>query len=422
MRKLVALVLSALACAIASPVPAAASGARVVYPTGLAASDVPQVQAAVNAGGSILLKASDANGVPAAFEFGSGSVRLNNDVAISGETVNRSMTTVRHGRFPFRTNFSHPVHSSFSGIHFDSPRSTAVFVGTSTGFSFTDNLITDVVGLPAFGLLKGQAVWVTDSGFKNHITGTITIANNVVERVHADLSYGVALASFDADATITGNTFIDTKDTGVLVVYNSKPVVIEGNSIAGGAPEQGFTSVGNGILVGQGTGAFTIRRNTVVSDNPLADGIALSGDLIPGHIPGSSLVEKNSVTMRGSQFGGITVYGEVQASLIANNHVDGDGAYALDITPIFGNEICDGTTFRGNNISGFNASVADVFLDVNAYNTVLRGHSGIVIDNGTNNRITGFTPMGGDRNHALDSTKDAMRQLELDTSGPSDDA
>ncbi|UCG59900.1 MAG: hypothetical protein JSU70_10340, partial [Phycisphaerales bacterium] len=41
-----------------------------VYPTGNAAHDVPNVQAAVDLGGAVLLKATDASGNPQCFNFG----------------------------------------------------------------------------------------------------------------------------------------------------------------------------------------------------------------------------------------------------------------------------------------------------------------------------------------------------------------
>lgn len=417
MRKVVTLLLVGFACAFANPTWAVAASqpnpGQVIYPTGSSATDLSNVQTAVNSGGAILLKAASASGTPTAFEFDSGRVRLTNDVAITGETLNGNMTTIRHGFLAFRSQFGLRADVSIRGIHFDSPRSAAVLITWSRGFDFSDNVVTDVVGTPAFpGFTKGQAVWVTEGTIVGAIVGQITIVNNVVERVYADLSYGVALARLDAEATIIGNTFRDTKDTGILAVKSSRLTTIEDNTIVGGPPDPGFNSSGNGIFTGQGQGGYLIRRNTVVTDNPLADGISLSGLIdLPAEVPASSVVEHNSVTMHGSQFGGITIYGTVQPSLIASNRVEGDGAYALDISPIFGDEVCDGTVFRGNNISHFQASVADVFLDTVAHDTVFVGHSGIVVDNGFNNRITGFSSLAGGVGSAMQAAHEQKRQF-----------
>ena len=123
------------------------------------------------------------------------------------------------------------------------------------------------------------------------------------------------------------------------------------------------------------------------------------------------MVEKNDVTMHGSLFGGITIYGQVAPSLIANNNVAGDGAYALDISPFVGDEVTESTVFRGNNVSHFHSTIADVFLDYVARDTVLVGNSGTVIDNGADNRITGFTPMRGGAGPEIQAAQQQKREL-----------
>jgi hypothetical protein len=364
----------------------------VVVPTGQFPADVQNVQAALDAGGEVLLRAADAAGVPTAFNFGAfGAATLSSSVTVVGEVVNGHMTTIRGGFAPFRAMPFAPVRSAFHGIRFDGPRSTAVFLNFSSGFEFTGNVVTDVIGTPYFGLTKGQAVWITAA--PGHVTGSVKISGNVVERVFADLSYGVAIAGFDATAEIGDNTFRDTRDTGILVVGGSQTVSIENNLVVpGAAPYPGFFSVGNGIFVGQGKGAFRIRRNTVVCGNPFADGIALSGHIAaPDAVPASSVVEHNHVTMQGSMFGAITVYGQIDPSLIANNLVRGDGAFAMQVAAAFGNEQTRAVVFRGNNIADFKSSVANVFLDTITHENVLVGHSGTVVDLGVANRITGFT-------------------------------
>lgn len=386
----------------------------IVYPTGTFPTDVLNVQTAVTSGGTVLLKAADAAGVPQRFEFGmNGRVFTFTDVTILGETVAGAMTTIHGGNQPIHSAFS-PVRSAVRGIHFDGPQSAAVRLFFSSGFEFSNNVVTDVIGTPFGPFTKGQAVWINEA-FLGAVTGPILIANNVVERVFADLSYGVALAGFDGPVRIAGNVFRDTKDTGILVVGGSQPIAIENNVVQGGAPFPGFSSVGNGIFAGLGAGPVYIRGNTVVCDNPFADGIALAGVIdfirVPNEVPASSVIEKNDVTMHGSLFGGITIYGEVSPSLVANNKVSGDGAYALDIVPFFGDEISAGTVFRGNNIAKFQSTVADVFLDYVARNTVLVGNAGTVIDYGAGNRITGFTHGAAHFGPQIQAAQQRKRQL-----------
>jgi hypothetical protein len=373
---------------------ATGSAEQVVFPTGQFPQDVQNVQAALDGGGRVLLKAVDVSGVPTPFEFATtGAAFLSSDVTVVGETVANAMTTIHGGLAPFRSTAFVPVRSAFHGLHFDGPRSTAVFLNFSAGLDFSGNVVTDVIGAPyVFGLTKGQAVWITAA--PGNVTGTVTIAGNAVERVYADLSYGVAIAGFDATARIADNRFHDTRDTAILVVDGSQTIWIEDNLVVpGAAPYPGFFSLGNGIFVGQGAGAAYIRRNTVVCGNPFADGIALSGHTaLPNKVPASSVVEHNDVTMHDSLFGAITIYGQIDPALIANNQVRGDGAHALQIAAAFGNERTRGVVFRGNNLAGFASTVADVFLDSISYETVLVGHSGTVVDLGTDNRITGFAP------------------------------
>ncbi|MEO8678526.1 MAG: hypothetical protein ABI665_05740 [Vicinamibacterales bacterium] len=391
----------------------------VVYPVGAFPQDVLNVQAAVDGGGNVLLKSTDSAGAPTPFEFGTGRVFLTQDVSINGETVNGLMTTIHRGVQPFRSVFGLPVTSAIQGIHFDGPVSAAVFLGFSRGFQFRGNLVSDVVGARFGGQTKGQAVWVTEGVVPGGVSGTIVIADNVVERVFADLSYGVAFAVWDASTEITRNVFRDVKDTGILAVGGSQPISIVDNVVLGGAPYPGFFSVGNGIVAGLGAGAIYIARNTVVCDNPFADGIAIEGVVdfnpalggLPNEVPASAVVEKNDVTMHGSLFGGITIYGQLTSSLISNNQVAGDGGFAFGILPFFGDEVADGTVYRGNNISRFHASDADVFLDYTAQDTVFVGRAGTLVDFGAGNRITGFTNMAGGAGPSIRAAQQQKRTL-----------
>src|SRR5438445_10092976 len=71
----------------------------IVYPTGVFPTDVQNVQAAVDLGGTVLLKSVNATGDTAAFNFGTPRcfpdrfVSLSTDVNIVGERVGPHMTT-----------------------------------------------------------------------------------------------------------------------------------------------------------------------------------------------------------------------------------------------------------------------------------------------------------------------------------------
>jgi hypothetical protein len=83
---------------------------------------------------------------------------------------------------------------------------------------------------------------------------------------------------------------------------------------------------------------------------------------------------------------------------VRRNRIDGDGAHALQITAgLFPEEESHSNTFARNRIDGFASAVSDVFLDVNAIDTVLWCQEGSLIDLGTGTRIVPCDDAGVDR-------------------------
>src|SRR5437588_9231449 len=83
----------------------AAAPVSVVLPTGSYPLDVQNVQAALDGGGVILLKASDATGIPTAFNFGpsglaGGWVEFHVDAELTGERLPGAETTIEGGWYP----------------------------------------------------------------------------------------------------------------------------------------------------------------------------------------------------------------------------------------------------------------------------------------------------------------------------------
>lgn len=371
----------------------------VVYPTGLYPADVQAVQAAVVAGGMVRLKPVNLAGDPTAFNFGPpvpgpGGVELTSDVQIRGETRRGAMTTIRGGNAPFRGFV--PVTSTISGIWFDGPRLAAVYMESSSGTEISDNVITDVVGVPWFlDNRKGQGVWIQGLG---PVTGTITIARNTIVDVDAEDGLGLAIANVEADVSVLKNDIRGVNAWGVLVFVHAGRVWIEGNAVVPG-PERfpGIYSIGNGIQVGPHWGAFSPRpipepsgpvhilNNRIVAENPNADGILVFGWQEP--LDGS-IVSGNRVTMGGSLFGGITFFDNVSRALLSGNEIRGSGAYAIDVIgfPEVPNR---GNVIAGNHVASFDAVVADVFLDDSTVDTLVAGCHGTVVDLGLNNRVIG---------------------------------
>jgi hypothetical protein len=376
---------------------------EVVHPTGVFPDDVHNVQSAVDQGGTILLKATDADGMPAAFNFGpatvdGGGVNLTNDVILQGETVAGHMTTIDGGNTPFLGVWT--VNSAFHEIHFNGPRLAAVRLVISTGFEFTHCWVHAVVGAPVFPELKGQAVWA--NGPPGGITGALRITDNLIHDTHAEVGYGLAIFGYDAEAIIARNVIFGANTIGILVGLNSQPARIEHNLVAPGPERFPVNSAGNGIagvIPTAPTGTYHIAHNVVVCKNPLADGIYLAGEsdeFIEAPIV-NSVIEKNDVEMIDSVFGAITLYGAVWNCTVRDNKIRGTGAYGLGTAAPFLGGPAANNAFYGNNLSHFHAVVpsfdrgdmADVFLDVHTQDTVVRGRVRSVIDLGVNNQISG---------------------------------
>ena len=125
------------------------SGAAV-YPTGSFPLDVQNVQTAIDGGGAIVLKATDANGQPTAFNFGpadpsGGGVNITTNVRIRGERTGQHATTINGGYIPILC--ANPVKSLIANIDFEGPLAAAIMLTSSNGTDIIGNQIDDVVGI-----------------------------------------------------------------------------------------------------------------------------------------------------------------------------------------------------------------------------------------------------------------------------------
>ena len=369
---------------------------QAVHPTGIFPGDVLVVQAAVDAGGVVILKATDTFGNPKAFNFGptapgSGAVLLTRDVTILGETVVNQMTTIQGGHFPFQANA--PIHSKIHGIHFNEPLQGAVLLNASLGTEISGNRISDVVGILSDGVTFGHGIIV--SGFPNpaNITGEVVIADNIINGVHAHVGWGIAISWQDAAAKIARNQVYGHNYEGILVARHTKLAQIVDNVVVPGPPQDPNVTLGNGIDCADSFGgSCLIARNTVICENPEADGILAVGN--PANPVNNSVIEGNDITMHHSVFAGISFYGDVSHTFVRANKITGNGAFALQVARFPEGGTALSNTFAGNNIAQFEADIADVFLDVTSTKTMINGYSGTVIDLGVENLITGFTKRG----------------------------
>ena len=382
----------------------------VVYPTGSYPADVQAVQAAVDGGGRVLLKAVNEAGEPAAFDFGpsdpdsGGLVELTGDVDIRGETlwpsrttvgerVGSHMTTVRGGLRPY-FGVDPTVKSKIRGINFEGPLFAAIFIIGSAGSEIIGNRISGVVMLAD----NGSTGIGFDGGNDRDgaITGRVRVVGNVIEdTIDTDpiAPTAGAITIFTTATTeveIARNVVNNVPGQGIFVAQPRGLVRIEENVLVPGADPTGFL-FGNGIVIVGGRGAvYRVKQNEIRCENPQADGILFFGfgdDRLAGAIV-APVVTKNRVVMHDSLFGGVSLYGSVSHAFVAGNEIEGNGAYALQIAEGFPDDIASDNIFLGNNVSRFTSSVADVFFGTNTRENLVVGHCRSVIDLGVDNQVT----------------------------------
>jgi hypothetical protein len=133
-----------------------------------------------------------------------------------------------------------------------------------------------------------------------------------------------------------------------------------------------------------------------------------------------STVRHNRVVLDGSDFGGISLFGGGTSNYLAQNQVEGSGAYALGLVSDFfaPDGVATENSFAGNQISLFSprdsavyGTGAGVFFDTHSQANILVGHSGTVKDLGQGNFVTGTVQGGPSPGHALSDALAAKREL-----------
>lgn len=355
----------------------------VVYPMGIYPSDVATVQAALDRGGTVILKAVNVGGIPTPFNFGTGvgvgqssGVFLNKDVSIRGERAGSSQTTILGGFLPILG--LQPVKSAIQGIAFENSIWTAITIGASTGSVITDNTFHNVVPVRVrvpSGRIITFAQAIGFSGYNSSvpapdlITGHVVLARNTIDGARAIFSNGIQFDSFNADAEIVGNNITnvndDTTETGygILVIRAANRVTIAGNVIAPG-PTQNFGA--GGIFIGGNREArYVVTANTVRVVSTFPDGIDITGGGTTGTVEAS--VVANSVSLNGTFSFGIFLWDLVTKTKVAANSIEGQGMFAMGISTFgFNTNIANLNSFLGNDPRNFVANQADLFYDTNA--------------------------------------------------------
>ncbi|HEX5042139.1 MAG TPA: right-handed parallel beta-helix repeat-containing protein [Candidatus Polarisedimenticolaceae bacterium] len=389
----------------------------LVYPTGDPAQDVPAVQAAVDEGGTVLLKAVDVNGIPQAFDFGEypvgavdwdepglGSVALGtsgdlvillagnaaylfsvgNDVHLLGEAVGEARTTIRGGTVPIR-NFV-PIGPSgnlvfglgkltVEGIRFLEPAFQAVYLAQFGGVPEVRELVAEL-GLDVAIEVRGNAfvdpkpaitwMWLAQAAMADGPAGQARIEDN--EALFTPGRFTAEQRRYENDHNmgqrpelLEGLSITDLHAAGEL----------SGNHVVG--PQVGLhvwlggsdaVRIGdNHVELGpigfygiacEANHAYVLERNTVIAAGRFPDGISLwASDPTLGI--NHSILRHNRVVLDGSDFGGITLYTGGSANQFLQNTVEGSGAYAVGLASPFlpAQFFARDNLLRGNQISQF---------------------------------------------------------------------
>ena len=364
----------------------------VVYPTGNYPADVQNIQAAVDLGGTVLLKMQNTAGVATAFNFGPpvvgpGFVVLHSDIELIGEQLHSTMTTIEGGYVPVRGGFL-PIKAAVRGIAFVGPLRHALFFNH---FANDIEIIGHRVSHPIGVFLTGIGTFSEAMS----VSGGRTVINyNVIEEIDAELGIGIEQCCSTESVEIVGNQVTGVNTIAIESSQNHATVSITDNLAHPGRERYPNYSVGEGIAL-EGTGSYYVARNDIMLENGNGVGIfAEGGDaLTDGPIEGA-VIEKNNIAVNAGIVG-IFLAGTVNDTYVGQNKIDGTIDFsAIVLSPFTAQDELGSNTIIGNNIARVRSGVADIFLDFLVHDTVVKGSSGSVIDFGTNNRITGFTKGG----------------------------
>ncbi len=377
----------------------------IVYPTGIYPDDVTRVQAALDRGGTVLLKAVTAAGVPSPFNFGTGlaagqssGVFLNKDVTLVGERIQSHRSTILGGFLPIQGLL--PTKSTIRGIDFESPIWDAITIGASSGSVITDNVFHNVVPVrvrvPSGAIITfAQAIGFSgydDSGpAPGLITGRLLVARNTIDGARAIFSNGIQFDSFSADAEIADNDIRNVNDdttetgSGIVIIRAEGRVSIVGNVIAPG-PTQNFGA--DGIFIDGNQGArYQVIGNTIRCVAPYADGIDVAGgDATTTTGTVDAEVVANSVSVNGEFAFGIFLWDLVTETKVKANSIEGAGTFALGISTYgFETNVASLNSFIANGLRNFVSNQADLFYDANTQNNKEIGFCRSVVDLGSGN-------------------------------------
>jgi len=383
--------------------------AVVVVGAGDPAVDIPAVQAAVDHGGTVVLKghfsfrapptkpvASSLARFPAAAE-----VSVSRSVTIVGADDGGEMPTIDGGTIPFYIEAPGAV-VRIRRIRFVTPIASAVFVYAVNGLQLASNRIE---GLQPFAGL-GEAISVSSTvsvpspsspGSPQNIAGRLSVVQNYIDAIGGtshDNTLGVTVFSAgvpgaEVEVDVSGNTIKNTTEPAInfrrivgraFITHN---VIVTG-SLAGNA-------LRNQAIRAANIGTYVIAQNSIDCGwaVPDAEGIGVFSQFAAWPVD-HAIVADNDVTMSapaGTAFtafsAGVGVYGFASDNVAERNTIRGHALAGLSL-PVFplppaAPASPQDNAFLRNRFVSFVPSVADIFVGQHSIGTRIVG-SGTVVD------------------------------------------
>jgi hypothetical protein len=337
-------------------------------------------------------------------------VTVSKNVVISGTPDDQGeLPTIEAGNWPFFID-AFGAHVTIQGLHFVHPKAGAIWVYAVSGLTISNCRIESVEPTAEFGtqanqtsaLSGGICVFgdpsppnMTRPGHPENFSGTLTIVNNDIDMgaPAGALALGIVMFAVgkapdqEVDLYVSGNNVRNVTEPAINFRVIGGRAHAERNVVTAGTVSSGNPDAIRVV----GFGSFLIAHNSIDCGwtNPGATGINAMSQAAPNPPEAGAIIVDNDVTMsapEGTVFGpnsaGIAIEGASQGNLVSNNRIRGHATAGLSVLTLNGG-IPGNTSFVANDLGGFESSLADVFIDAGASNTVVIGRQVTVADHGT---------------------------------------
>lgn len=379
-----------------------------------AAIDVPAVQQAVDAGGTVVLRGTfsfegvNHPGPDVAPPLMLGHVILvANAVTIRGEDAEIVGSGVpAEGEFQAAFLVHAPAEDiTIEGLRFVEPSNAAIRVVGAGDLriadSEVDGVTPTVVTLPFGSLTAAAGLHVLNGPF-----GAVTVLDNQV-RVggsEEDVTSGINISGPSNSVEVVGNQVDETTSHAISLRDVEGPALIERNVVVTGPVGRGG---GEGEFVDAlrvlGTGEYRILHNELdcAFGNGAVVRVAATTNAVVRHNEIVSSIPE--MEEPGAESAGVQVRGSATGNEVSENLIHGRGRVAISVVHSdFGPDKPYGTdgnpadnTFVGNAVQQFDAAVATIEVGEGARSTTIIGGSGTLIDDGVNTTVHGdFRPPG----------------------------